>query len=93
MSVQNKNKDKTVSKDPKAVNKSNVNTKDSKGVAQKENKNKEGANESPKKKSKGKNMFALIHTLPKNLEEQQEAFFENDCKINPQFEYENFALT
>ena len=37
--------------------------------------------------------MALIHTLPKNVEEQQELFFANECKINPQFEYENYALT
>ena len=37
--------------------------------------------------------MALIHTLPKNIEEQQELFFANDCKVNPVFEYENYALT
>jgi hypothetical protein len=31
--------------------------------------------------------------LPKNIEEQEELFFENDCKIAPAFEYENYATT
>lgn len=30
--------------------------------------------------------------MPKNLEEEQLKFFESECKINPQFEYENSAL-
>lgn len=30
--------------------------------------------------------------MPKNLEEEQLAFFESDCKVNPLFEYENPAL-
>ena len=34
-----------------------------------------------------------MHSLPKNLEEEIQKFFDNDCKINPQFEYENPALT
>ena len=46
-----------------------------------------------KKKKQAQNSMALVHTLPKNIEEQQEIFFENDCKVNPQFEYENYALT
>ncbi len=31
----------------------------------------------------------MLHALPKNLEEEQQRFFESDCKINPIFEYEN----
>eukprot|EP00351_Strombidinopsis_sp_SopsisLIS2011_P001340 CAMPEP_0116887708 /NCGR_PEP_ID=MMETSP0463-20121206/22330_1 /TAXON_ID=181622 /ORGANISM="Strombidinopsis sp, Strain SopsisLIS2011" /LENGTH=82 /DNA_ID=CAMNT_0004550943 /DNA_START=360 /DNA_END=608 /DNA_ORIENTATION=+ len=38
-------------------------------------------------------MLALIHTVPKNIDEQHEAFFESNCKINPQFEYENYTMT
>ena len=37
--------------------------------------------------------MALVHTQPKNIEEQREAFFESNCTINPQFEYENYAAT
>ena len=44
-----------------------------------------------KKKNKQKNV-ALIHSMPKNLEEEQQKFFESDCKINPIFDYENPAL-
>jgi len=36
-----------------------------------------------KKKKQAQNSMALVHTLPKNIEEQQEIFFENDCKVNP----------
>lgn len=48
-----------------------------------------------KKPAKGKkeNMAALLHTLPRNIEEQQALFFDNDCSINPQFEYDNYAAT
>ena len=48
---------------------------------QKSNQSEGGKGEpSPKKKAnKQKNMMALIHTVPKNLEEQREAFFESDC--------------
>lgn len=52
--------------------------------------------ESPAKKpAKGKkeNMAALLHTLPRNIEEQQELFFERNCAVNPQFEYDNYAAT
>jgi hypothetical protein len=31
--------------------------------------------------------------LPKNIEEQEELFFENECKVAPIFEYENYAIT
>ena len=34
-------------------------------------------------------MQALQHCLPKNMNECQERFFESNCKVNPQFEYEN----
>ena len=44
-----------------------------------------------KKKNKQKNV-ALIHSMPKNLEEEQQKFFESDCKLNPIFDYENPAL-
>jgi hypothetical protein len=43
-----------------------------------------------KKKNKQKNV-ALIHSMPKNLEEEQQRFFESECKVNPIFEYENPA--
>lgn len=46
---------------------------------------------SKEKKKKFKNV-ALIHSLPKNLEEEAKKFFENDCNYNPQFEYENPQL-
>ena len=29
--------------------------------------------------------------MPKNLEEEQVRFFENNCQVNPIFEYENPA--
>ena len=29
--------------------------------------------------------------MPKNLEEEQQKFFESDCKTNPIFDYENPA--
>ena len=38
-------------------------------------------------------MKALVFMLPKNLEEQQDLFFQNDCKVAPVFEYENYATT
>lgn len=37
--------------------------------------------------------MALVNTLPKNIEEQEELFFQSDCNYNPQFEYENIELT
>ena len=37
--------------------------------------------------------MALVHCQPKNIEEQREVFFESNCTINPQFEYENYAAT
>lgn len=47
----------------------------------------------PKKQKKQGKLFALMHSLPKNIEEQQELFFKNECKVNPVFEYENYELT
>ena len=44
-----------------------------------------------KKKNKQKQV-ALLHSMPKNLEEEQQKFFESDCKVNPIFEYENPSL-
>lgn len=38
-------------------------------------------------------MCVLLHTVPQNIEEQERLFFESDCTINPQFEYDNFDLT
>jgi len=35
---------------------------------------------------------ALLHSLPKNLDEECVRFFENQCSINPVFEYDNPAL-
>jgi hypothetical protein len=32
-------------------------------------------------------------SIPKNLEEQEKAFFASGCTINPQFEYENAYLS
>jgi hypothetical protein len=32
---------------------------------------------------------ALIHSLPKNLEEETIKFFESNCTYNPVFDYEN----
>lgn len=29
--------------------------------------------------------------MPKNLEEEQQRFFEYECKVNPIFDYENPA--
>lgn len=43
-----------------------------------------------KKKKAGKKVEkALIHLRPKNLVEQRDLFFANNCKVNPVFEYEN----
>lgn len=42
-----------------------------------------------KPKKNGFKLQALNHALPKNLQECYDRFFEADCKINPQFEYEN----
>ena len=36
---------------------------------------------------------SLTHMTPKNVIEAHELFFENDCKINPQFEYINYSMT
>jgi hypothetical protein len=44
-----------------------------------------------KNKKKQKNV-ALLHSMPKNLEEEQQRFFDSECKINPIFEYENHQL-
>ena len=33
--------------------------------------------------------MALIHLLPKNLEEETFKFFDSNCTINPVFDYEN----
>jgi hypothetical protein len=49
-----------------------------------------------KKKDKGEkkaNVWALVNTTPKNLEEQEQLFFESNCTYNPQFEYENIEST
>lgn len=37
--------------------------------------------------------MALVHTQPKNIEEQRQIFFDSDCTVNPVFEYENYAAT
>ena len=34
-------------------------------------------------------MSAFMYATPKNIEEQRVIFFENNCKVNPQFEYTN----
>jgi hypothetical protein len=49
---------------------------------------------SPKKKEKKekKNDKALMHLAPKNLIEQRDLFFANECLVNPIFEYENPLL-
>lgn len=44
---------------------------------------------SKEKKATGTNIFC---TTPKNLEEQEQLFFESNCSCNPQFEYENPEL-
>jgi hypothetical protein len=31
--------------------------------------------------------------LPKNIEESEELFFKNDCKVAPIFEYEHYPTT
>jgi len=50
--------------------------------------------ESPMKKQKKQKLnLALVHTLPKNIEEAKIQFFESNCTINPIFEYENYAAT
>lgn len=42
------------------------------------------AKESPQKKKKQQKLnTALVHTLPKNIEEQKQVFFESGCTTNP----------
>lgn len=43
----------------------------------------------PKKKGKG---VALVNSLPKNLEDECERFFESGFTTNPVFKYENPKL-
>ena len=51
-------------------------------------------NEVPKKKKfNDVGGFSLTAMTPKNVIEQQELFFVNDCKVNPTFEYSNPAAT
>jgi len=38
-------------------------------------------------------MKALAFMLPKNIEESEVLFFENDCKVAPIFEYEHYPTT
>ena len=45
-----------------------------------------------KKKKQNKLCTAFMYATPKNIEEQRLFFFENDCKLNPQFEYDNYAM-
>ena len=35
--------------------------------------------------------YSIRFMCPSNLVEQQERFFANNCKVNPVFEYANFA--
>lgn len=42
-----------------------------------------------KNDKKSKILSNLTCTLPLNLDEQEKQFFENGCKINPQFTYED----
>ena len=44
-------------------------------------------------KKKATTGFNLAAIAPTNVVEQQELFFKNDCKIDPQFEYANYAAT
>ena len=44
-----------------------------------------------KQRKKNRNV-ALVNSLPKNLEDECNKFFESGCKINPQFEYDNPTL-
>ena len=47
----------------------------------------------PEKGSKKKkNVVNIAFAAPKNVEEQYNFFFANDCEVNPKFEYENPAL-
>ena len=45
------------------------------------------------KKKKQKGVYtAFMYATPKNIEEQRVRFFDNNCKVNPQFEYTNYEL-
>lgn len=55
-------------------------------------KQKEAVQPAKEKKKKNKSV-ALLHSMPKNLEEEHKRFFESDCKVNPVFEYENLGQT
>ncbi len=50
------------------------------------------SNQLSQQKKKKKQQVALVHSLPKNIEEQWLKFIESDCKYNPQFEYENHSM-
>ena len=45
------------------------------------------------KKKRNQFKYNLFLTLPKNLEEEIQKFFDNGCQVNPQFEYESPCLT
>ena len=52
--------------------------------------------EAPPAKPKASGQSAEIsmkHMTPTNLTEQQQLFFANSCKVDPQFEYSNYATT
>ena len=51
----------------------------------------EGAKRDTKKKQNAKINATLMHTQPKNIEEQKQMFFRSNCSINPIFEYTNYA--
>lgn len=42
---------------------------------------------------KQNDIFSIKYTTPTNVLEQKKIFFENDCKVNPRFEYYNYPMT
>lgn len=55
--------------------------------------------ESPQKKKKKEksekksNSMALVNILPKNIQECKDLFFESECTLDPQLEYDNLEAT
>ena len=54
---------------------------------------KDAANDEEGKQTKKRKVtIKILASMPKNAKEQEELFFESECTMNPQFEYENPAV-